>query len=318
MVADIGGTHARFAIATLDGRRVARVSDEVVLDTSDHASLADAWKAFAARIGRDPPRAVSIAVAGPVGGQELRLTNNRWVIRPDEIPQLLGVDRVKFVNDFGAVAHAVSALDGGCFRHLCGPDKPLPDAGVISVVGPGTGLGVAILVRGPGGARVIEAEGAHADFSPTDPLEDLILTRLRAVHGRVSIERVVSGPGLVEIYDALAADRGRAVRRMESADLWELALSGKDAIAADAMERFCLCLGTATGNIALTQGAQAVVIGGGLGQRLADRLASSGFEARFRGKGRMQDRMAAMPVKLITYPEPGLYGAAVAFANDND
>jgi glucokinase len=296
---------------------VARVADEVVLDTSDHASLADAWKAYGARIGRELPRAVGIAAAGPVGGAELRLTNNRWVIRPDEIPKTLDVDRFKLVNDFGAVAYAVSALESACFRHLCGPDEPLPDTGVISVVGPGTGLGVAVLVRGRGGARVIEAEGAHGDFSPTNPLEDLILTRLRAVHGRVSIERVVSGPGLVEIHSALAADRGQSVQSVESADLWDQALRGEDALAVAALERFFQCLGTATGNIALTQGAQAVVIGGGLGQRLADRLPSSGFEARFRGKGRMEDRMAAMPVKVITYPEPGLYGAAVAFAEAN-
>ncbi|HLZ85012.1 MAG TPA: glucokinase [Caulobacteraceae bacterium] len=311
---DIGGTHARFAIATLEGSRVTSLADEVVLKTADHADLAAAWSAFASRLGRPLPRAAAIAVAGPVGGEILQLTNHPWTLRPAAFPAALGVDRFSLVNDFGAVGHAVAQLDARWFRHICGPDVPLPDPGVISVVGPGTGLGVAIVARSAQGARVIECEGGHADFAPLDPLEDRILARLRDLRRRVSVERVVSGPGLAVILAALAEGEGLAVEPIDDETLWSRALAGGDALAAAAFDRFCKCLGSASGDIALVQGAQAVVIAGGLGLRLAGRLAASGFEAGFRAKGRMEARMAAMPVKSLTYPEPGLLGAALAFA----
>jgi glucokinase len=311
---DIGGTHARFAIATIEGRTVVALADEMVLKTADHPGLAAAWKAFAGRLGRPAPAAAAIAVAGPIGGEVLQLTNHPWTIRPPDLRGDLGVDRVNLVNDFGAVAHAVGQLDARWFRHLCGPDVPLPDPGVISIVGPGTGLGVATLARSVDAVRVIESEGGHADFAPTDDLEDVILARLRLLHRRVSVERVVSGPGLAVIHAVLAEREGRAISPVDDARLWARALGGEDALAGLALERFCRCLGAATGDIALVQGAQGVVIAGGLGLRIADRLATSGFAARFRAKGRMEPRMAAMPVKLVTYPEPGLLGAAVAFA----
>jgi glucokinase len=314
---DIGGTHARFAIATIEGGQVAGLADTVALKTGDYPDLAAAWRAFAARLGRPLPRAAAIAVAGPVGGDVLQLTNHPWTLRPARFPADLHVDRFTLVNDFGAVGHAVAHLDVRWFRPLCGPDVPLPGPGVISVVGPGTGLGVATVVRSAQGVRVIECEGGHAEFSPLDVVEDRILGRLRALHGRVSVERVVSGPGLAAIHAALADAEGQAIAPMDDESLWAKALSGQDRLAAAAFERFCACLGAATGDIALVQGAQAVVIAGGLGRRIAGRLAASGFEARFRAKGRMAPRMAAMPLKLIEYPEPGLLGAAVAFAQEH-
>ena len=312
---DIGGTHARFAIAHLDGRRVLRLTDETVLKAAEFASLQTAWEAFAARLGRPLPREAGIAVACPPHGEVLQLTNNPWIIRPALIPEKLGVDRFSLVNDFGAVAHAIDHLDTSFFRHLCGPDLPLPTEGVVSIVGPGTGLGVALLARSARGARVIETEGGHADFAPLDAIEDAILARLRQAHRRVSVERVVAGPGLAAIHAALAALEGRATTPMDDATLWRLALSHEDSLATAAFDRFCLSLGAVAGDIALVQGAEAVVIAGGLGLRLADRLGGSGFERRFRAKGRFEGRMAAMPVKLVTYPEPGLLGAAVAFVN---
>ncbi len=318
---DIGGTHARFAIARIEAGLVIGLTDEVVLKTAEHAGLQSAWEAFAKRLGRTPPRSAGIAVACPVGGAVLQLTNNPWIIRPALISEELGLDRFSLVNDFGAVGHAVAQLPDNKFRHLFGPDRPLPDPGVISIVGPGTGLGVAMLARSAEGASVIETEAGHADFAPLDSLEDQILARLRQLHRRVSVERVVSGPGLTNIHAVLAAiegcppSPGGTVAPMDDADLWALALSGSDSLAAAAFDRFCLCLGAATGDIALVQGAQAVVIAGGLGLRIADRLARSGFEGRFRAKGRFEGRMAQMPVKLISYPEPGLFGAAVAFAH---
>jgi glucokinase len=314
---DIGGTHARFAIAGIEGGRVTSLGHEAVLKAAEHASLQTAWEAYADHLGRPLPRAAGIAVACPVDGPVLKMTNNPWIIRPALIPEKLGVDRFSLVNDFGAVGHAVAQLAPGNFRHLCGPDEPLPTHGVISIVGPGTGLGVAMLSRSADGTRVIETEGGHTDFAPLDSLEDQILVRLRAQLRRVSVERVVSGPGLANIHAALAAIEGRAAPPLTDAELWAQALSGEDSLAAAAFDRFCRCLGAAAGDIALVQGARAVVIAGGLGLRIAGRLPASGFEDRFLAKGRFESRMAAMPVKLVSYPEPGLFGAAVAFAHAN-
>ncbi len=313
---DIGGTHARFAIAQLAGHRVASLGEMCTLKTADHASLQTAWEEFGRRLGRPLPPAAGIAIAGPIQGEVLKFTNNPWVIRPEAIPQQLGVDRFRLVNDFGAVAHAVAQLGDLDFRHLCGPDRPLPDDGVISIVGPGTGLGVGQLLRRDGRYHVIETEGGHIDFAPLDPLEDRILAYLRSRYRRVSVERIASGMGLANIYEALAAIEGKPAAHGDGKALWAAALAGTDSLAAAALDRFFLSLGAVAGDIALAQGAQAVVIAGGLGLRLADRLPRSGFPGRFVAKGRFERRMDEMPVKLITHPEPGLYGAAAAFAEE--
>src|SRR6476646_7321296 len=140
-----------------------------------------------------------------LGGELLKLTNNPWVIRPSLIQERLGVDRYVIVNDFGAVAYAVATLPDEHFQHLCGPDRPLPTEGVISIVGPGTGLGVAALLRKKGRYDVIETEGGHVDFASLDSLEDKIVTQLRRNFRRISVERVASGQGLRNLYEALAA-----------------------------------------------------------------------------------------------------------------
>jgi len=147
---DIGGTHARFALAEVDGGRVVRLGEACTLRTADHEGLESAWSAFARIAGRPLPAAAAIALAGPTRGESLKLTNNDWVIRPADFRSRLGVERYRLVNDFGAVAHAVAQLGDEHFRHLCGVERPLPEEGVISIVGPGTGLGVAqLLLRAP-------------------------------------------------------------------------------------------------------------------------------------------------------------------------
>jgi glucokinase len=311
---DIGGTHARFAIAEVRGGRVVAVGEECTLKTADHGSLQTAWEEFGRRTGRMLPPAAGIAIAGPVQGEVLKLTNNPWVIRPSSIPKKLGAERYTLVNDFGAVAHAVAQLDPSHFRHLCGPQRGLPGKGVVSIVGPGTGLGVAQLIRRASHYLVIETEGGHIDFAPVDALEDRILAELRKRYRRVSVERVASGQGLGNLYEALATIEGRPARYHEEKELWQAAMSGEDSLAAAAFDRFCLALGAVAGDIALAHGAEAVVIGGGLGLRLADHLARSGFRDRFIAKGRFERRMDEMPVKLITHKQPGLFGAAAAFA----
>jgi glucokinase len=313
---DIGGTHARFALAEVAGGRVVELGEPTTLKTAEYASFQTAWEAFAASQSGPLPRAAAIAIAAPVKGDVLQLTNNPWIIRPALIPEKLGVDAHVLVNDFEAVGHAVAQVPDDALHHLAGPDTRLPEQGVITIVGPGTGLGVAQLFREGGRYHVIACEGGHIDFAPLDSIEDAILGELRRKHRRVSAERVVSGPGIVPIHDVLAKIEGREAPQTDDKTLWTAALDGSDSLAAAALDRFCLSLGAVAGDLALAQGARAVVIAGGLGLRLADHLPRSGFAERFVAKGRFQAMMSAIPVKLITHPQPGLFGAAAAFARE--
>ena len=315
---DIGGTHARFALAEIAADGTMTLGEPATLHTRDHASFQTAWEHFAQLQGGTLPPACAIARAGPVGGEIIRFTNNPWVIRPALIPEKLGAARYTVINDFGAVGHAVARAGPEHFIHLAGPDTPLPVTGTLSVLGPGTGMGVAHVWRdGAGGYRVQATEGGHIDYAPLDSIEDAILARLRQRYRRVSAERVVSGPGLVDIYEALAGMEGRAIQPVDDRTLWSLGTSGEDSLAAAAVDRFCLSLGAFAGDIALAQGASGVVIAGGLGLRIRDTLLQSGFANRFKAKGRFEGLLAALPVKLITHPQPGLFGAAAAFAKEH-
>jgi glucokinase len=315
-VADVGGTHARFALAEVEDGRVISLEDPVTLKTAEHASFQTAWEEFGRRREIELPHALAIALAGPVGGEILKLTNNPWVIRPALIPERLGAERYTVVNDFGAVAYAVATLPDEYFDHVCGPDRPLPTQGVTSIVGPGTGLGVAALLRQTDHYEVIDTEGGHVDFAPLDSLEDKILQQLRKSFRRVSVERIASGRGLWNLYEALGAIEERKLAFHDEKELWSAALAGGDSLANAALDRLCLTLGAVAGDMALAQGAVAVVIAGGVGRRIADYLPRSGFRDRFIAKGRFERRMDDMPVKLITHPEPGLFGAAAAFARE--
>lgn len=314
---DIGGTHARFAPASISPDGEIALGEAVTLKTSDFASLESAWEAFEQRSDTPVPRAAAIAIAGPVTGETVRMTNNSWVIRTGCLDEQLGLDHFTVLNDFAAVAHAVANAPADQFVHLAGPDTPLPLAGTISVIGPGTGLGVAHFRRVDGTYHVQATEGGHIDFAPVDAIDDAILARLRKVHRRVSVERVVSGPGIVEIHAALAALEHRSVEEVDDRTIWERGLEGSDTLSRAAVERFCMSLGSVAGDYALAHGASGVVIAGGLGYRLRDTLAQSGFSGRFAFKGRYEQMMSAIPVKLITHPQPGLFGAAAAFAREH-
>ncbi|MBL8549023.1 MAG: glucokinase [Hyphomonadaceae bacterium] len=311
VVADIGGTHARFAIATLGHDRVLSLAHETLFKTGQFASLKTAWEAYAATI--DLPRSAALAVACPVQGDALKFTNSPWIIRISTLRQQLGLDDVVVLNDFAAIGHAVANIDADQFKPLCGPDAPLTREGVTSIIGPGTGLGIAQVFRRRAGYDVIGTEGGHISFAPFDRLEDQVLTHLRRHFPRVSAERILSGPGLANLYSALAAIENRPAAISDDKALWDAALKGTDSLAAAALERFCLCLGACAGDVALAHGAADLVIAGGLGLRIAERLAQSGFAQRFIAKGRFESSMASMPVKIITHPNPGLLGAAYAF-----
>ena len=311
VAADIGGTHARFALAEVEGRRVLRLGQALTLATGDYPDLAEAWRAFSEHLGRALPKAAALAFAYPVENDLPQLTNMPWTIDARTLPEDLGIARHVLVNDFTAIGHAVATLDASHFVHIAGLDVTLPANGVISVVGPGTGLGVGLIIREPGDYRVIASEGGNVDFSPHDDLDDRLMTALRKRYVHVSAERVVSGPGLRNIYSVIAdADPPFADDR----DLWQAALEGSDPVAAAALERFCLCLGAFTGNIALAHGASAIVLAGGLGLRLRHHIAASDFGERLVAKGEYRSILQQLPVKLIVHPEPGLYGAAAAFA----
>lgn len=311
VAADIGGTHARFAIATPGAGGSIALSHEAKLKVADFASLETAFHAYRRQLGAAMPRRAAIAVAAPVEGELLKLTNNPWAISPARAAGQLGLDEVIFINDFAAVAYAVSACPAGQFEPIAGPRAPLPANGAVTVVGPGTGLGVALLVTGAH-ARVVPTEGGHLDYAPLDSLEDRILAHLRERYRRVSVERVVSGPGLGNIHGALAAIEGRAIAPHDDAALWAAALSGEDALARTAFDRWCMALGSVSGDLALAHGAQAVVLAGGMLPRVRHLLCQSAFHARFVAKGRFEHRMSALPILHITHPEPGLLGAAAA------
>lgn len=312
---DIGGTHARFAIAEVDQGKVVHLGEAVTLKTAEHASFQTAWEEFGRLHGSPLPRATAIAIAGPVNQDIIKLTNNPWIIRRALVQEKLNVDEFVIVNDFEAVGHAVAQSGPEHFLYLSGPDVALPSAGTISIIGPGTGLGVSHVHRSAAGYYVQATEGGHIDFAPLDSLEDALLSRLRKRYRRVSVERVVSGPAIIDLYETLAFIEGRAVQSLDDKTLWQMGSTGEDSLAAAAVDRFCMSLGSVSGDIALAQGGCGVVIAGGLGLRIKDVLQRSGFAERFCAKGRFASLMADLPVKLIVHPQPGLFGAAAAFGN---
>ena len=310
VAADIGGTHARFALAQIEDGR-AQLGEALTLKTADYAGLVETWQAFARHLGRPLPRAAALAFAYPVENDLPQLTNTPWTIDPRTLPQSLGITRHLILNDFCAIGHAIATLGSSHFLHIAGPDIPLPKSGVISIVGPGTGLGVGLVIRQDGQYQVIASEGGNMDFSPHDDLDDRLLAALRKRYCHVSSERLVSGPALMDIYAVIADGE---LPYSNDRDLWQAALQGSDPNAVEALERFCLCLGTFAGNIALSHGANALVLAGGLGLRLREYLPASGFAERLAAKGEYRSIIEQLPVKLITHAEPGLYGAAAAFA----
>ncbi len=313
---DVGGTHARFARATVSNGAIA-LGEPVTLNTSDYASLQTAWEEFERVVNGPLPRAASIAIAAPIVGDTIRMTNNSWIFRTDAIDEQLGLDAVTLINDFGAVAHAVARTPEAELVRIAGPDKPLPERGTVSVIGPGTGLGVAHFHRFPGGYRVQSTEGGHIEFAPLDAVDDWMMAKLRKEHLRVSTERVHSGPGIREIYQALAAIERRAAEPLDDKTIWERGIAREDSLAAAAVDRFCASLGSLCGDYALAHGAGAVVLAGGVGVRLRELLPRSAFGERFRFKGRYTEMMAGIPIKMIVHPQPGLYGAAAAFAAEH-
>ncbi len=319
LVADIGGTNARFALATFGAGRP-ELSRIEKLATADFASLQQAAAHYLDGCGERPRRA-ALAVACPVRGDEIRLTNRAWSFSRRELAVSLGLDALTVLNDFGAAARALPALGSHEHELLYGPD--VPDwVGPISVLGPGTGLGMALLHRCPDQRwQVIETEGGHVSFAALGTEERRIHDWLAARHGRVSVERVLSGAGLSKIDAALL---GRPASRQDTpddalrapADLVAAALAGNDRAARDALARFCAILGSVAGDCALIHGARCVAIAGGIVPRLTSFLKTSAFRERFLDKGRFAAHLEQVSVLLMTHPDPGLLGAALSLEAD--
>ena len=314
LIGDIGGTNARFALTDLDDP-VASPLQAQSLPAGGYASLQHAAQHYLSAVGARP-RIAAIAVASPVTSDSIKLTNRAWSFSRHELRDALKLDELVLLNDFGAVAWAVPALPASECIHLYGPTR---DAlrGPVTVIGPGTGLGVALLAGSPREAwQVIETEGGHLGFAPQNDEERVIERWLTAAHGRTSNERVLCGAGLSEV-DAVM--RGVAVGTTAPlrapSEIVDAALDGHDVAARRTLARFCAVLGSVAGDAALIHGARTVMIAGGIVPRFVPFLRSSAFRERFLAKGRFAAWLEQVAVHVITHPHPGLLGAAVALHN---
>ena len=316
LVGDVGGTNARFAIARMiDGRPV--LDHHESFPAERHPTFLKGVAAFIDGCEVKPTGGV-IAVAGPVTDGEIDLTNSPWRVSEAEL-QTLGLKPVRLINDFEALAWGAPLVASPELASLGGPAEGDPHA-AIAVLGPGTGFGVSVLARDPAGNAVaIPSEGGHACFAPGDAVEDEVLRILRRRYDRVSIERLICGPGLLNLHRALAEIDGRESHIDDPALITAEALETPNSHCGATLARFCAILGCVAGDIALTTGARGgVYIAGGIAPRILPFLKASPFRERFERKGRFQDYMAAIPTTVILHKHAALLGAArVAFAEEN-
>ncbi|AYG94969.1 glucokinase [Brevundimonas naejangsanensis] len=313
LVGDVGGTNARFALARMvEGHPVLDRPDSFPAET--YPTFLEGVKAFIEGCEVKPTGGV-IAVAGPVTDGAIDLTNSPWRVSEAEL-QTLGLNPVKLINDFEAQAWGAPIVPDSELAALGGPAQGDPHA-TIAVLGPGTGFGVSALVRDAHGREMaLPSEGGHACFPPGDTVEDEILRILRRRYDRVSIERLICGPGLLNMHRALAEIDGRESHIDDPAEITRQALENHDSPCGATLARFCAILGAVAGDIALTTGARGgVYIAGGIVPRILPFIQASPFRQRFERKGRFQDYMAAIPTKVILHKHAALLGAArVAFA----
>jgi glucokinase len=309
LVADIGGTNARLAVADL---ATLRVSGAASFRCAEFRSL-EAVVASYLNGRAERPTAAAVAVAAPVVGDTVRLTNSPWSLVHDEFRAAIGVETLLVLNDFEALAHALPHLEAADL-HQIGGGAPAERA-TKAVLGPGTGLGVAGLAWSPAGWQALASEGGHAAFAVEDATEFAMLERLLTGRERLSVERVVSGPGLADVYRVLAELQGRPAPPLEAAEVVKRAHAGDDAIAGEALDRFATWLGRFAGDAALFFGARGgVYIGGGIAPRMVDVLSAGRFRLAFEAKGRMKAYLAPIPAYVILAGDAALKGAAAALA----
>jgi glucokinase len=305
LLADIGATNARFAL--LAGANLA-VSESYAV--ADHASPVEAARAFLAgpAAGHRPDHAL-IAAAGPIDGGRVVLTNAAWTVDPDRIAKGLNMREVQVLNDFEALGWSLPALQPENLVTL-GTARG-GERGTMAVLGPGTGFGLAALAHGRQEEIVLVTEGGHATLSTENRREDAIILALRHQLHHVSVESVLSGPGLIHLYHAIARTDGKTVPARDSSEIIEHALAGDCEVSRETLELFCAFLGSVAGNVALTLGARGgVFIAGGIAPRFTDFLRRSAFRERFEAKARMASYLARIPTAVIVHPTPAFIGLA--------
>lgn len=305
LIADIGGTNARFAVA-----EHGRFDHLRILHTGDYPSLADAARDYLASLPDQllPSRA-ALAIAGPVAADRVALTNQNWSFSIAEMTIELGVHELLVLNDFAAQAMAIPYLAGSDVAQV-GSGTPA-DNGPIAIMGPGTGFGMSCLISEPDGWSQLSSEGGHATLPPATDQEGRILDAVRARYGHVSVERALSGHGLTNLYEAVCDLAGVPARPLDPGEVTAEALAGTDRLCARALDLFCAMLGTVGGDLALTLCATGgLYIAGGIVPRIKDYFAASEFRARFTAKGRLSTYLEAIPTYLILHPWPALLGLA--------
>ncbi|MBX3607519.1 MAG: glucokinase [Piscinibacter sp.] len=311
LVGDIGGTNARLAWHAAAG---AAPTDVVALPCADHVSLEAAMRHYLGAIGRSAPRWCAIGIANPVVGDQVRMTNHDWSFSIEAMRRSLGFERFLVINDFTALALALPALAPGDVRQV-GAGRAVPDA-PLGLLGPGTGLGVSGLLPARSGLRStpVTGEGGHVTLAATDDLEEAVVRRLRERFGHASAERAVSGPGLVNLHEAVCHVRGVEVPAVDPAEITRRAEQGEDPHCVEALDLFFAFLGTTAGNLALSLGTLGgMYIGGGIVPRLGDRIDRSLFRERFEAKGRFRAYLQGVPTYVLQAGvSPALIGASRA------
>lgn len=304
LVGDIGGTNARFAVIE---HEAAETGAPQVVRTADFATIDDAIQSVVLdRLGVQP-RSALLAVAGPVNGDEIPLTNCPWVVRPRAMERTVGIGDTMVLNDFEAQALAVVALGSHHVEKIGGGDG-LPNAGR-AVLGPGTGLGVAGLLHFEDRWVPVAGEGGHMDIGPRTPRDYKIWPHIEPLDGRVSGEQILSGRGLVSTYRAIAIADGKDPTFATPAEVTKAALEESDPVAVEALELFVTCLGRTAGDVALVFKAQGgVYLAGGIAQRIVPALQKGNFRAAFNDKAPHSEWMAEIPVYVITDPLGALAG----------
>lgn len=308
LVADIGGTNARFALSDSTNA----LHDVRVLSAASFPNLDEAIAAYFAGLTRPRPAQACFACACPTHGPEIKFTNSFWRFVKADLKQKFAFDRFVVINDFEALAASVPTLSGAQLASL---RAGTPDPSAISlVVGPGTGLGVGGYVpAGKNAWAVISGEGGHVGFAPNTEQEVRLWQRMREKYGRVSNERVLNGAGLVNVYRFLADEAGQQVGEVDAPEISKRALAG-DEIAINTVLMFFDILGSATGDLALAYGSRGgVYIGGGITPKLLDFARRSNFINRFLDKGRVSALLQSMPIWVILEERAALYGVRRQF-----
>ena len=306
LVGDIGGTNARFAVVEHAG---AATGVPEIVHTADFATIDDAIRAAVLERLGVQPRSALLAIAGPVIGDAIPLTNCPWIVKPKGMAATVGLMDVMILNDFEAQALAVVALGDHHLEKIGGGDA-LPHAGR-AVLGPGTGLGVAGLMRSDGKWIPVPGEGGHMDIGPRTPRDYQVWPHIEPLEGRVSGEQILSGRGLVNTYRAVALADGKTPAFGTPAEITKAALEKSDPVAEEALALFATCLGRTAGDVALVFKAQGgVYLAGGIAQRIIPALKSGNFRAAFNDKAPHSEWMAEIPVYVITDPLGALAGLA--------